>query len=156
VGAVHDLELAVGDDVEPVARLAGPDDDLPGRDVDPRQPARDMLFRHDREWLEHRDGGHELEPGRRGHLVVDLCQPPPGQDRHQRQDRADDPEGRPRAERVDDHGRDDRAERDGGHHQPPDDAEHAAEDVVGDDALEQRESRDILDAVGGPDDRQQE
>ncbi len=76
------------------------------------------------------------------------------QDEHG-QDRADGDERRPQPDQADDRGRDERADRGRPHRETPGDAEHPREDVVGDGALEQREARDVDDAVGRADHREQ-
>ena len=156
-GAVCDLELAVRDNVEAVAWIARADDDLAARDVDRDQLACDVLLGHHGQRREHRHFAQEGEPrGGGGHVAVDGAELRPRDQRQQRQDRSNDGEGRTWAECADDGGGGDRAHCYCAHHHAPGDAEDAAEDLVGDDALEEREACDVLEAVGGADNREEE
>jgi hypothetical protein len=62
-------------------------------------------------------------------------------------DRPDDDERAADAGGLDERRSNDRADPDCRHREPPDGAEHAGEDGVVDDALQQREPGDVLDAV---------
>ena len=111
----------------------------------------------DRKRSEHRHALDELELRSGGDGPVDLDEPAVGEQREQRQDRADDDERRPRPDRSDDRRRGDRADRDAAHRETPDEPEHAGQDRrFGTMPLEEREHRDVLDAVGRADDREQE
>ncbi len=59
-------------------------------------------------------------------------------------------------DQAQDAGRDERADRRRAHREAPRHAEHARQHVVGNGALEQREARDVDDAVGGADHREQD
>ena len=111
-----------------------------------------MLLRGDRERREHRHAVYERQLDRqREHFAVDVDEEPPDDHSQHGQDRADDYERRARADSGDDPGRDDRAEADRSHHEPPRDAEDSGQNVVGDDPLEQGEGGDVFDAVRGTD-----
>jgi hypothetical protein len=151
-----DVELAVTDDVEAVSEVAGADHGLAG----PHRPRHEMrcdaFLRSDRERREHRHAFDQLQLGRRRDHAVDRDEPPGGEQRQQGQDRSDDGERRSRSERFDDGRRGDRPERDGAHRYAPHDAEDTAQHPVRDDPLEERERGDVLDAVRGADDREQD
>jgi hypothetical protein len=61
-----------------------------------------------------------------------------------------------RTKRLHEARRRDRPERDGAHRQAPDGTENAGEHLVGYEPLEQREDRDVLNAVRGADDGEEE
>ena len=81
-----DLELAVGNDVEAVAGVAGTDDELAGGHGHLDEAGRDSLLAGQRERREHRHVVDELELRRRDDRPVDVDQPSVGQERKQRQD----------------------------------------------------------------------
>ena len=57
---------------------------------------------------------------------------------------------------IHDDRRRDRAERDTAHRETPDESEHPRQRLVRDDPLQEREHRDVLEAVRGADDREQQ
>ena len=106
---------------------------------------------------EQRHGGDDVElDGRGKHVPVDRAQAAPAEQREHGQQRADDDEGSPRPDRCDHSRRRDRPKRHRAHHRAPDQPERAAEQLVRDDPLEEREAGDVLDAVRGAHDREQQ
>ena len=81
-----DLELAVGNDVEAVAGVAGTDDELAGGHRYLDEAGCDALFAGKRERREHRHVVDELELRRRCDRPVDVDQPSVRQERQQRQE----------------------------------------------------------------------
>ena len=151
-----DVQLPVSDEIEAVADVARADHELARLDRNRNEIPRDALLRREREWSEHRNALDETELRAGRHSLVDLDEPPVGRESQQRQDRADDEEGGTRPQDVHDDRRSDRAERHCAHGEPPEHAEDAREEVVGNRALQERDHGDVLHAVRGADDRQQE
>jgi hypothetical protein len=141
---VRHFQLAVCDQVEPVARLALADHRLAGRDGDGDERTGEALDRRRIERCEEPVGAHQadLDDGH-GRRPVGCEQPFAGSQRDERQERREREQRGGHAADRHERRRQQRADREGGHRQALDDAEDAGEPVGAYDALKQSSSCDV-------------
>src|SRR5688572_33115138 len=84
-----DLKLAVGNDVEPISDIAGPDDELASRNRNREERSREALLHSDRKRREHRHLIDQLELGGRGDRSIYLHEPAIRREGQKRQDRSE-------------------------------------------------------------------
>ena len=116
----------------------------------------DSFLGDERERGEHRDALDEGELRGGSDVRIDLDQPSVSDEDEHGENRADHQECRLEPYQAQNGRRDERADRRRAHRQAPRHAEHAGQHLVGDGALEEREPRDVDDAVRSADHREQE